>query len=65
MRAFFEELLLIYCVLLVIPFWRIILQPEPQHKASEERGGKIEKERLSKGALVEELELKQDLSLGV
>lgn len=31
--------------------------------ACEERGGKIEKERLSQGALVEELELKQDMHL--
>ena len=32
-------------------------------EACEERGGKIEKERLSQGALVEELELKQDMHL--
>lgn len=43
--------------------WKVVGGGSEGVPVSKERGGKIEKERLSQGALVEELELKQDLNL--
>lgn len=43
--------------------WRVVGGGSEGVPVSKERGGKIEKARLSQGALVEELELKQDMNL--
>ena len=43
--------------------WKVVGGGSEGVPVSKERGGKIEKERLSQGALVEELELKQELML--
>ena len=51
------------CVLLLIACSNDVQRSFMKCFACEERGGKIEKERLSQGALVEELELKQDMHL--
>lgn len=43
--------------------WKVVGGGSEGIPVTKERGGKIEKERLSHGALVEELELKQDLNI--